>query len=661
MAESQANSGEEHEFAVVVSEFDGHYVIPPTVAMADDHYLRGVQAVKSSAYHDALFHFGKAVFLAPNEPLPYVARAEAYAHLYDIRSAISNYRKALTLMKDPLAADDLRQRLAQILDTQGIVCFQQRQYSLALRYAVESLAEKYHPQSELHKALYLIVLGDATAAETIMTTSLVHNDEVCADALVLLTQICINTRKDFASAKRYVEEALFRFSRHPRVLDAERFFDNEFVKFKQRAEGALDIDDLTKCILTFPEDASLYQSRALAYASKKMFTMAVQDLFSCITKAGGSNPAAVTMMVTILSTIADELVQVGDHVSAINYYSEALKWEEGAANVLLARGDCSAAIHRYEDALNDYKKVLSLEEHHRGALERLCLLHDHWGGLLYNEGKYDLAEAEFSKAIHYDEENPTVFYHRALSRLMLQQPELAVRDVLSCRNLGTADPEILKMIAQFAPGKPTPTVVVADTDDSVASVMDSRSAVEDFKSTESASRCSSKAAPSTTAGSAITTIEQRLNPALIRDFLKHSKVAMKGSVKVVFQPAGGFQVQPVSKEQKAAGHDTTATKPVVWNSSTGKMVSRLSHIKVSSPSRMPRGKNPMPQATGSNHPSIDEEGVPAVPPSKPMVGAKRRGLGNAAGTFSISQNAPAQFLFSSRLKIERKQSPQAKM
>lgn len=659
---------------------DMHYVAPPTVAMADDHYLRGVQAVKAHDYLDALFHFSKAVFLAPNEPLPYVARAEAFTHLCDLRSAISNYRKALSLMKDPVAVQDLKARLAQVLDAQGITCFKAGQYSQALRYAEEALGEHYHPTAELHKALYLLATQQNAAAETILTSSLIHKPEVNADATVLLVEININSRKDFATAKMLLEGVLPDCGRQPRVLDAERLFDTAFVKYKQDAEEQEDVDMLSKCLLAFPEDAALYQARAAAHAKRKMYTAAVQDLFASITKAGGTNPAAVAMMTEILSIIASELAQVADYNAAVNYYTEALKWDEDSDHVLLSRGDCHLALGKHEDALRDFKKVLVNAPNHEGAKRRLANLHDVWGGVLYNQSKYELAEAEFSKAINYFDEEPRIFYHRATCRLMMKQPELAVRDLISCRELYPTDPEILNLVHQFcAPALQTidgvsPRKSRGDDKPSApprcppASVPPPITAVEapdilEGPSMKHSAAQLSQASASLTTG--FSTVEDRFNPLAIREYVRMSKaIASESSVMVITNP---LQV-PAGQTSSVVPMVNRNTEKITvgnargahWVGSTKKLISRLDRFEVSKEAPIPlryssRVPKPLPslESVLGDDPAEDEVHH-HVPQVQAPTAPRRSVLSGVNHSAEVSATAPSQFLFSSKASFTKK-------
>lgn len=415
---------------------------------ADDHYAAGIERVRSRDYLGAIRCFSKTAFLAPGEPLPYVARAEAYAQLCDLSSAISNYRKALTLIHDTVAAEDLRLRLAQILDTQGLCYLRSGDNHSALQCFEEALeSQPSNAIVVLHRCLSLIRLGRSAEAEPQLST-ISKDPTVEADVAVLRIHLVLK-RDDFVHAKQLLEEVLVQYAKHPRVLDAERRFDESFHKFRSKAEAELDVEALTRCIAAFGEDADLYRLRAVAHVNRKSYTLAVQDLFSCINKNGGTSVVASEMMASTLALIADELADAGDYSTAVHYYTECTKWNPDFTGAYAARGDCLSVLGKHDAALEDFKFLLAKDPTDETVQSRLGALHNTWGSVLYNEGKFQLAEIEFSHAISYFAKDPTFYYHRALCRLMLRDPVLAIRDLVSCRDLNTTDPDIVKLVEQF--------------------------------------------------------------------------------------------------------------------------------------------------------------------------------------------------------------------
>lgn len=420
---------------------------------AGDHeYTEGSRCMKEGKYVEAVHFFSKAIFLCPNEPLPYISRAEAFVCLCDVRSAIANYRRALAIMEASPTTADLRRRLSQLLDSAGLVAYASGNTTAALKLSEEAISECPHPLASLHHAIYLVAVERYGQAESILRSVLETDpDEVQPEASTLLARLLIATRRDFGSAKALIEEMATQYPNNKSTMQAQAFFTAAFDRFRQNAERSLDSAALTKAIEAYPDDASLYYIRAVAYCEAKTYTLAVQDLFLCINKSDGTHPQAATMMARVLATIGDDLSTNNDFSSAIHYYTESLKWcgNTPDTEVLLARGDCHNLLNKSDLALDDYKRVHDLDPLHEGARSRLGQLHDSNGSTLYNEGNYLLAEVEFTKALEYFDQNPAFFFHRALTRGMLGKGAMMVRDLMSCRELGTNDPQMVSMIQQF--------------------------------------------------------------------------------------------------------------------------------------------------------------------------------------------------------------------
>jgi tetratricopeptide (TPR) repeat protein len=522
---------------------------------AEALYREGVQQVREGSYREAVTTFSRAIFLAPGEPLPFVARGEAYAAMCDLRSAISNFRKALTLLRDPVVAEDVKTRLAHLIDATGVASLRRGEAKRAMHFFVEAIRESDEPIFELHRCLCLVALGQHVEADVALTALLQvsrdadaaaaasksakalpggdtstgtkppsdgpstplrrsdlpahhgastpsnaslqarkdqnhrsgtplgsddgggggnarHDGEpsddeqededaeeaannvrkarqaVDAEARVLLVHLAL-LGGDFAKARNLLESCLQRHYGHPRVQDMEARFDSTFQQLRADSEASLDVDGLTRCITCFPDDAELYRVRALAYIRHKAYTLAVQDLFSCLQKSGGTSPVASALMASTLGTIADELAQAEDYQAAVNYYGESLKWVAANADVYIARADCLVQLGKHEAALTDYKAALAMDPASDIVRSRLAQLHGTWGMVLYNQARYKLAETEFGRAIGYDDGNPTYPYHRALTRLMLKEQLLAARDLLTCRQLRATDPNIAKLVNQI--------------------------------------------------------------------------------------------------------------------------------------------------------------------------------------------------------------------
>ena len=90
------------------------------VALKIESLYAEAEAAFSPAVYDvdrALSLLARVIYLAPNAGRAFTMRAEIYLSLGDLKSALSNFRRAMELQPD----DKLMQkRVAAVLDTQGI-------------------------------------------------------------------------------------------------------------------------------------------------------------------------------------------------------------------------------------------------------------------------------------------------------------------------------------------------------------------------------------------------------------------------------------------------------------------------------------------------------------------------------------------------------------
>jgi len=432
------------------------------VKVSDDNYIQGVQCHEAGQYVEAITFYSKAIFLSPMEPILYAARAEAYASLGDLQSGICNYRKALTLPHDESENSRLLGRLSTLLDSLGQVYMAHRDHVEADMYFSEALHETPDNDAlQLHRA-YNFAL-QSKEKEMNECLSKCKSCQPMVDVLRCYVHI---HHKKFSDGRQALERALGEDAMNPQVMELERYFDAEFDNFKMSAKNqvqtkladsefaeAASLEEatksLTECISTFPHDPELYTLRASCYTASRAYALAVQDLFECVSRSGGYNAVAQGQLSRTLILIADELQSAAEYANAINYYTEALKWNDRLIDAYLGRGDCFRAMDRQEAALRDYTKVLELRPNYEVATFRLAALHNEWGTILYNQTKWPLACQEFSRAIDLNPNVCAYHYHRSRCRLMMKQPTFAVRDLVSCRDIGTEDPTILRLIQQF--------------------------------------------------------------------------------------------------------------------------------------------------------------------------------------------------------------------
>ena len=135
----------------------------------------------------------------------------------------------------------------------------------------------------------------------------------------------------------------------------------------------LALDDWRKALQLQPNDptyrsgiASAYFARGVAYMSSRNVEPAISDLTSAI-QFDPRLPNAHAQR-------AAALLAKGDHISALSDLNQALQYAPGDVSVRLLRASAYEKASRINDAIADYRYVLSREPGHRraqGELERL--------------------------------------------------------------------------------------------------------------------------------------------------------------------------------------------------------------------------------------------------------------------------------------------------
>ncbi|KAJ9461484.1 tetratricopeptide repeat protein 16 [Diplonema papillatum] len=426
-----------------------------TSSRANDHYTEGLRRVRGRDFLSAYRSFTKAIFLLPEEPILYVARAETCINLCDLSSAASNYRKATTLQSPPDAAHF--DRLVAVLDTLGLAAFCEGRIERALEYFNSAL--EYTPCQKgilLHRSLCLFMFKQHKEA--------LRDAEICTDAspptpFVWVAKTVFHMMGNrISEAKDSLERCLAMAAHQPLVTSLQMSFDAFYNRFKGQAFAAIEDErwsfaekQLGTCIAAFPHDSELYLARSGVLCSQQKYTAAVQDLFESINMAGEATPKCSAQLSATLTRIAEELFAKNSIRQAINYCEESLKWNPDHVSALLLRGECLKVLGDHESAMKDFKRVLEVDGANDEGVWRLGNLHASWGTLLYAQQKYGLAEREFSRAISYSALEPMHHINRAKCLLMLQQPSAAVREYVACWKISKQDPSVMKLLRKLCP------------------------------------------------------------------------------------------------------------------------------------------------------------------------------------------------------------------
>lgn len=130
---------------------------------AHARFLVGDRLLVAGHYERAILELTKAIFLDHSQGSYFLSRGTAYMHLGDLKSCISNLRRAEVLSPGPAPA--LTSQLANVLDLQAQLFLDLCQYDTARLY-VQQAIEKDSLQAGfwLHSALANVGLGDLEAA-----------------------------------------------------------------------------------------------------------------------------------------------------------------------------------------------------------------------------------------------------------------------------------------------------------------------------------------------------------------------------------------------------------------------------------------------------------------------------------------------------------------
>ncbi|CCW66983.1 unnamed protein product [Phytomonas sp. Hart1] len=412
-----------------------------------------------------------------------------------------------SMEKEPWAPgvrkSQVKTRLAGLLDALSLVHYRMGDFAQALRFAEQSLAIlPNQPLVCLHWCMYLIVMQRQDEAERKLENYLKEIQKSAKDATTssfsplrvpiaaLLSHLCCG-RQSFKAARTLLDEELKGCGSGVKVesesgcmekgvnkahlaIVAKQQFQDTYIDYRTKALARQDIGTISRCINVFPDSVDLLFSRAQIYIRTGQLKRSIRDLFRCIRESNGTHSQAIEMMTSVLFTIGqtsladdqsdtDPSTGGGGNQSksnldeAIVYYTESLKWRTDNTLVLLARGDCYSKKEDYVHALEDYKKVLDLEDKLGGEISplassangRIASLHNLWACKLYSAGSFKEAEVEFSNAIKADSQQPAFFFHRAMCRFRLEEPSYALRDVLSCHELKPTDPMLRAFVTRY--------------------------------------------------------------------------------------------------------------------------------------------------------------------------------------------------------------------
>ena len=182
----------------------------------------------------------------------------------------------------------------------------------------------------------------------------------------------------------------------------------------EKSEFSKALPFLDKQINANP-NADLFLTRALTKIELSDFQGAIQDLKQCLNLEDDND--------TVYYNLGYIYYLTGDYIESVNYYDSALLLNPDNTYYLTARGDSFLELDNYNLALNDYRKVISLDSEADLGYYGIALCH-------YYSENYDSARYYLSIAISLDPFDADYFYQRGSCKYILSDDEGAIKDLI---------------------------------------------------------------------------------------------------------------------------------------------------------------------------------------------------------------------------------------
>ena len=183
------------------------------------------------------------------------------------------------------------------------------------------------------------------------------------------------------------------------------------------------IEDYTRVILLDSADAAAYNNRGMSYAALGDYKRAVEDASQALKLDPGHINAVMTR--------ADALSELGRYKEALADYATVLAndIEDAVAYnnrawvyYKMARGSSDGSARELKKGLEDINRAITL-------VPDQGLFYDTRGYLRYRLGKYDMALADFNKALALkDDARIALHFGRAMTYEKLGKKDLAIAD-----------------------------------------------------------------------------------------------------------------------------------------------------------------------------------------------------------------------------------------
>jgi len=456
---------------------------------AASRYERGLRSQEVGDHEDALFEFTKSIFLNPDEPAYYKARADTYLYMCDFKSAASNYRKAVMLAPDDHKA---RRVLAGILDALGHRRLESKQYHAAISMLSEAITlDGFRANFYLHRALAYIALKQWASALHDADCS-VRVDSTHCDAFILRAKL----HWKVGNQKEGNEDFKRAHKLNPNHIEVKKFEQKMWDQAEQAYQAASSfllrndfdkaIELLSNALELNPGDVKVLVLRASAFRHKSQFQQALEDLeeareIYCYSQdpmrkiaqqpdqpeeGVFEHPEITRQRNLTLNDMAVEKFQHKLYQEAITLFNKVIVAEtqsarmyDGAvidARFFVNRGDCYRMIYsetqdtdRLSLALADYHSAHELLPTSWDVITRLSLVRHAFGIKLFNEGKFLEAEVEFTAAIKHNPKVATYYAHRGNALYYQMNLSQAHKDYLKALELDPNNADVKARLSQY--------------------------------------------------------------------------------------------------------------------------------------------------------------------------------------------------------------------
>ncbi|RHY31591.1 hypothetical protein DYB32_003356 [Aphanomyces invadans] len=410
-------------------------------------------------YDKAIVCYNKACFVNPDDYTLYSARGNAYTKLCDFKSAISNYKKLLSMQSNPPQA--IKEEIAEVFNAQGYTYLMEKEYTTAIVYLTDAVAlDALQANYWLHRCLAYIGLENWTKALKDIDHAICI-DANDADILVLraklnwklklidkgnsdiarafklnpnhrevryevsslqidtqvLSLVLTCTKGDYDAAMADVERASQAFFKKKRQSDQPHTNDPD-----ELDEHIQELDSQSlfgSPVAHIDEHPEITRQRNLILNGRS-FNMHMYDDTSTHACPGrrrsGRNPKWPLRRrperdeprTNTLDLSIDETPRVMEQAIA-SEVATASRFDGSVIDYrfYVNRGDCYRAQSK-NHAVTDYNSALELQPMDADIHTRVAIIRYQFGLEQFNRGAFDKAEVEFTLAIRH---NPSVYHY----------------------------------------------------------------------------------------------------------------------------------------------------------------------------------------------------------------------------------------------------------